>query len=141
MQTVKFEENIEKILSRDNRYHRDAYLFIREALDFTQKNVLKTKKERVHVSGQQLLEGIKGFALQEYGPMALALLNAWGITCCEDFGNIVYNMVKAEMFMTTEKDSLDDFKSCYDFDEAFRAPYLPTKKAAAPPEELKVAKE
>ena len=49
---------------------------MREALDFTQKLAGKPSKNDAprHVSGQQLLEGIRDYALQEYGPMSLMVL-------------------------------------------------------------------
>jgi uncharacterized repeat protein (TIGR04138 family) len=139
MQTVNFEEAIEKILTDDKRFQREAYVFVREGLDHTQKNVAKNKKDDgKHVSGQQLLEGVREYALEQYGPMTFTVLEEWGITKCEDIGEIVFNMVKASLLKKTDKDSPDDFKSGYDFHDAFRAPYLPTKKVApAPVEEVK----
>ena len=68
MQEVNFDEVLEKILEKDPRYHRDAYHFIREALDFTQHSVSKENHGQVrHVSGQELLVGIREFALQQFG--------------------------------------------------------------------------
>ena len=95
MQNQNFEEEIEKILARDPRYHRDAYNFLREALDHTQKSVTKAAKgEPRHVSGQELLDGIREFALAQYGPMALTVLEEWGVRRCEDFGEIVFSLVE-----------------------------------------------
>jgi uncharacterized repeat protein (TIGR04138 family) len=131
MQTLNFEEELEKIVARDDRYHRDAYLFVREALDHTQRMGGRppAKNEIRHVSGQQLLEGAREYALAQYGPMTLSVLNEWGIRCCTDIGEIVFNMVQSRLLAKTEQDRLDDFKSGYDFDDAFRKPFLPTGKA------------
>jgi uncharacterized repeat protein (TIGR04138 family) len=138
MQPVNFETTLEKILQRDTRYHRDAYLFVREALDFTQKLAQKTHKEEVrHITGQELLAGIRAYGLQHYGPMTLALFNQWGLRSCEDFGQIVFNMVESNLLAKTEKDSPDDFKGGYDFETAFRQPFLPKRKAAMPEPEPK----
>ena len=41
MHEANFEEGMEQILTKDPRYHRDAYLFVREALDHTQKTISK----------------------------------------------------------------------------------------------------
>jgi uncharacterized repeat protein (TIGR04138 family) len=132
MQAVNFEETLDKILQRDARYPRDAYLFVREALDYTHKQLAKgSKKGWRHVSGQELLAGIRAYVLEQYGPMALILLNEWGIHACEDFGEIVFNMVDASLLGKTEKDSREDFRGGYDFAEAFRQPFLPTKNPAA----------
>jgi uncharacterized repeat protein (TIGR04138 family) len=141
MQTVSFDEVVDKIVAKDARYHRDAYHFVREALDHTQKAIHKesrepkSKKER-HVSGQQLLEGIREFALKQYGPMTITVFEEWGIRRCEDFGEIVFNLVDHGhgLFGRTETDSRDDFKGGYEFAEAFKKPFLPGQKISAPAE-------
>src|SRR3974390_1030400 len=95
MHEVSFEEALELILAKDPRYTRDAYLFVREALDPTQQAVAKLTLEDVrHVTGQELLAGIRDFALAAFGPMAMMVLNEWGIHSSRDFGEIVFNMVE-----------------------------------------------
>src|SRR6267154_6531276 len=134
MQEPSFEEAVEQILAKDPRYHRDAYLFIRAAPDHTQKMIarLPKKSEVRHVSGQDLLKGIRAYALQHFGPMTLTVLEEWGVRRCEDFGEIVFGMVEARLLAKTEKDSRDDFKCGYEFPEAFRKPFLPSGKVPAP---------
>lgn len=126
MQEINFDATLENILAKDSRYHRDAYLFIREALDFTQKLILKENRGQVrHVTGQELLDGIKQLALQQFGPMTATVFEEWGIKNCRDFGEIVFNMVEIGLLAKTEKDSRDDFQNGYDFDDAFRKPFRP----------------
>src|SRR5262249_40317171 len=135
MQAPSFEEIIDQIIAKDTRYLRDAYFFVRESLDHTQKMIGKTPKKdetRYHVSGQELLKGIRDYALQQFGPMTLSVLEEWGIRRCEDFGEIVFNMVETKLLAKTDKDSRDDFKNGYDFQEAFRKPFLPSEKASSP---------
>jgi uncharacterized repeat protein (TIGR04138 family) len=128
MQPQSFEVVLERILDQDPRYHRDAYLFLREALDYTQRAISKANQGRMrHVSGQELLAGIRAYALQQYGPMALLLLTEWGVRRCEDFGELVFNLVDAGVLSKTETDSRADFASSYDFEEAFRKPFLPSQ--------------
>jgi uncharacterized repeat protein (TIGR04138 family) len=134
MQSVNFEELLEPILAKDPRYHREAYLFLRESLDHTQKIVSKPKKGEIrHVSGQELLAGIREYALEQFGPMALTVLEEWGIKSCEDFGEIVFNMVEHGLLAKTDKNSREDFKTGYDFYEAFRRPFLPAAQPTASP--------
>ena len=133
MQTVNFDEELDKILVKDSRYHRDAYFFVREALDHTQKLMGKVPKDEIrHVSGQQLLNGIRDFGLGQFGPMTLTVLNEWGLNVCEDFGEIVFNMVENSLLAKTDRDSRADFKGGYAFEDAFRKPFLPAKKNPAP---------
>jgi len=144
MHGINFDEELEKITAKDPRYTREAYLFVREALDHTQRIVSKGKPARDdvprHVSGQQLLEGIRDFALQQYGPMAMTVLNDWGISRCEDFGEIVFNMVENSLLAKTDEDTRADFTGSYTFEDAFRKPFLPkepTSSQAKPPPESK----
>jgi len=126
MQKVKFEEGVEKILGLDTRYDRDAYLFVREGLDFTVKLQKKSGQAAPrHVTGQELLEGLRRYTLQQFGPMAKTVLSYWGVKRCEDFGEIVFNMVDSGILGKHEHDSRDDFKGGYDFDEVFVKPYRP----------------
>ena len=104
MQEVSFEEALAKIQAKDPRYHRDAYLFVREALDHTQKTIGKDARGRIrHVTGQELLAGIREYALQQFGPMAKTVLEEWGVRRCEDFGEIVFNMVEVSWLAKTSR--------------------------------------
>jgi uncharacterized repeat protein (TIGR04138 family) len=125
-----FDKELEKVIEKDPRYPKEAYYFVREALAFTQKKLgrLSGSGEERHVTGQELLEGIREYALSEFGPMTITVFNEWGIRRCEDFGEIVFNLVDAELLGKTENDSKDDFKGGYDFEEAFRKPFLPSSK-------------
>lgn len=129
MQNVSFEELVEKIVEKDPRFHPDAYDFLREALDFTQREVARgaTESER-HVSGGELIEGIRQFALQQYGPMAATVLNEWGVTRCEDFGEIVFNLIDHQILRKRDSDSRADFKGGYEFHDAFVRPFLPASR-------------
>jgi uncharacterized repeat protein (TIGR04138 family) len=128
MHEAGFEETVEKILQKDPRFSRGAYVFVRESLDHTQRLLGRSGKEEIHhVSGQELLEGIRAYALEQYGPMTLSVLNEWGVRHCEDFGELVFNMVEASILAKTDRDSREDFKKGYDFFEAFRRPFLPVR--------------
>ena len=136
MHGINFDEELEKIIAKDPRYPREAYLFVREALDHTQKIIARPAPEPLkeeaprHVSGQQLLDGARQYALAQYGPMAQTILAEWGISRCEDIGELVFNMVENSLLAKTEQDSRDDFKAGYDFEEAFRRPFLPRQRLA-----------
>ena len=96
MNARKFQKTLESILRDDSRYAAGAYVFVRMALDFTVKRLCSmnpSRKER-HVSSKELLEGIRLFALETFGPMALPLFEEWGVRSCLDFGQIVFNRVR-----------------------------------------------
>ena len=123
MNELSIEELLENVVLEDNRYSVDAYHFVREGLDFTVKSLRSPR----HVNGGELLNGIREYALEEYGPMAKRVLAEWGITCCADIGCIVFNLVNVGLLGKTEDDSLEDFKKGYDFNDAFLQPYRPVK--------------
>ena len=142
MQKIGFTEALDSIVARDPRYARDAYVFLRDSLDFTTKQQKKIKGATVrHVAGPELLEGVRQYALQEFGPMVMTVFSSWGIHCCQDIGHMVFNLIEAGIFGKTEEDSLEDFKNVYDFEEAFAKPFTPAKPTAAkPPSELTAPK-
>jgi uncharacterized repeat protein (TIGR04138 family) len=126
MQENAFLEIINNICTKDERYPPEAYLFVRQALDTTVKALDKPKEgPNRHVTGQELLEGIRLFTLQEFGPMSLTVLQTWNINNTNDFGNIVFNMVESGILGSTAEDSKTDFSGGYDFNEAFKTPFLP----------------
>lgn len=136
MQKIGFAEALDSIIATDSRYSRDAYVFLRDALDYTTKQQKKIKGGPVrHVAGPELLQGVRQYALKEFGPMVVTVFSYWGIHCCEDIGHMVFNLIGAGIFGKTEEDSIEDFKSVYDFNEAFVKPFAPEKLPAkkAPP--------
>ena len=78
MQVINFDEVLDRIIIQDTRYHREAYLFVREGLAFAQREINSTvKTDPNHVTGQQLLEALRQYGLSQYGPMAVAVLQEW----------------------------------------------------------------
>lgn len=72
-----------------------------------------------HVSGQQLCLGLRDYAIRRYGMMTPAVLRAWNLRSTDDFGRIVFAMIEHGLMSKTADDSIEDFRSVYDFDEAF----------------------
>lgn len=114
-----FIEKLGRIADEDKRYKLDAYDFVLEALSYIQK---KTKKKG-HISGQELLLGIREYALSQFGGLSKAVLEHWGVKSTEDFGEIVFNMVNENLLYKTEGDSKEDFKGFYNFEEAFKVKF------------------
>lgn len=112
---VNIRRRIYKITEKDQRYKADAYEFVMEALRFTQNSLGR----KGHVSGRELLDGIRDYGIKEYGPMLKTLLEYWGVKNTDAFGDIVFNMIEEGMFGKENGDSPDDFKNVYDFDSAF----------------------
>ena len=94
MQPFDYDDILDQIVDKDIRYHKDAYYFIREALDYTQQKLSKEAggDEPLHISGQELTDGLRKYALNNYGPMTKMVFNEWGINATEDFGEIVFKI-------------------------------------------------
>jgi uncharacterized repeat protein (TIGR04138 family) len=109
-----------EIVRRDPRYAYEAYEFIFAALEHTLQMLDKQDGESGprHVSGAELMEGVRELALQEFGLMARTVFRQWGINATGDFGNIVFNLIEADLMSKTPEDSLADFQDRYDLDEA-----------------------
>lgn len=127
-----FQEAVEKIVKDDQRYRLDAYLFLREVMDFSVKRQKKQRKELrpMHVSAIELLEAFRLLTLKEFGPMALTLLHYWGIKNSMDVGQIIFNLIEAGVVGKTEDDTLAAFSNGFDFQEAFVRPFQPQKERA-----------
>jgi len=131
---------IAKLLTDDRRYKIDAYVFVFEALHYAH-NVLKMNSEppaeieteaeedepdeagsqsERHLTGQQLCEAIRQYALEQYGYMAQNVLQSWGITSTGDFGEIVFNLIRVGQMRKTKDDTREDFDNVFDFDTGLR---------------------
>ena len=132
MQNPDFSEIVTLICKEDTRFDRRAYDFVRLGLDHTVKELRKKDSARAeksrHVTGPELLEGLKTYALDQFGPLAKTVLNTWGIRRCRDFGDIVFNLIEYNVFSKTENDRREDFSDLFEFDDAFVKPFQPAKR-------------
>lgn len=132
MQNPDFGEIVALICKEDPRFDRKAYDFVRLGLDHTVKELRKKDANRAeksrHVTGPELLDGLRIYALDQYGPLAKTVLNAWGIKRCRDFGDIVFNLIEYNVFSKTENDRREDFSDIFEFDEAFVKPFQPSRR-------------
>lgn len=117
-----------ELLEKDQRYKFEGYQFVREALAYAQE-VLRmpaqsgetgASEEGHHLTGQQLCEAIRLYALEQFGYMSCLVLNSWGIHSTSDFGEIVYNLIRIKQMKKSKADRREDFDNVYDFDTAFQ---------------------
>ncbi|MCU0793255.1 MAG: hypothetical protein MUE42_10515 [Opitutaceae bacterium] len=117
------------IRKEDERFDRQAYFFVRDGLEYAVKELKKRDSARArvsrHVTGRELSEGLRDYALEQYGPLALTVLHNWGIRETIHFGDIVYNLIEYGVFSKTESDRREDFADVFTFDEAFVTRFLP----------------
>lgn len=117
---LKLQE-IDNLAERDGRYKRDAYLFVYDALEYTVHQLGKDAlpNEKRHISGRDLLFGISEYSADQFGPLTRAVFAHWGIEQTRDFGEIVFNLVGANLLRKTAEDRIEDFVDVYDFAEEF----------------------
>src|SRR3989338_1860739 len=108
-------EKIQALIQRNPKYKFEAYSFILAALHYTMMGI----KPPRHISCREFCEGIRRYAVDQFGPMARTVLEYWGIRETLDFGHIVFALVEIGLMRKTEEDSLDDFKDSYPFNTAF----------------------
>jgi uncharacterized repeat protein (TIGR04138 family) len=113
-----------ELVRRDSRYAYEAYEFVFAALAHTQKMMGRMPREESeaepehHVSGPELLHGVKDLALREFGLLARTVFRCWGVNRTADFGEIVFNLVEASLMSKTDRDDRLDFHNVYDLDRA-----------------------
>lgn len=111
--------------SRQSAYHANAYQFVFAALNYAQEKLGRDRSslEAGHISGAELLDGIREMATRHFGLMAKTVLASWGVTTTEDFGRIVFELIESGRMRKTDDDQLEDFIDVYDFTEAFEDDY------------------
>jgi uncharacterized repeat protein (TIGR04138 family) len=108
-------DELRKLVRERRRYPLEAYLFLYQALDMSQRMV----GEKRHVSGPELLEGVRKLAIEQFGPLALMVFTHWGIRRTNDVGEMVFNLVDRELMGKTDNDKREDFDGIYDLEEVF----------------------
>ncbi len=133
MRDEKFTNTVEKIVDQDPRFSEEAYAFISDAVLYTTHKVESdSTMHKHHITGKELLNGIKDFAMQQFGPIAPAVLRHWGLNDSMAIGHVVFNMVNNQLLGKSQEDTIDDFKNGFDFDMEFSKPFLPANKNKIP---------
>jgi uncharacterized repeat protein (TIGR04138 family) len=115
MEGNRMAGDLEQLAARDPRYKLEAYIFTMSAVEYTTRRLGR----QGHVSGRELLEGIRDLAREKFGLTARMVFEHWGVKTTDDFGELVFNLVEAGLLGKTDRDSRDDFKGVYDFSEVF----------------------
>ncbi len=115
-----------KLLKDDPRYKIEAYQFIRESLQYAHEHMdviapqdSDDSEAARHVTGQQLCEACRRYAIEQYGYLSKMVLANWGLHKTSDFGDLVYNLIRIEQMRKSDTDRREDFDDVYSFDTAF----------------------
>ena len=118
---------VRKLALSDRRYSPEAYSFLFESLDHAVRLAGRSGAQEGarHVTGQELLNGMREYARRIFGPMAAQVWRSWGIHSSLDWGRVVFKLVDAELLKRQESDTIDDFREGFDFDQYFVESYRP----------------
>jgi uncharacterized repeat protein (TIGR04138 family) len=118
-------KTLEQVVQELDRYPVDAFQFVQEGLNYTVQKLQRPQKgkEPQHVTGEQLCEGLREYALHRWGRLARTVLRRWGINSTYDFGQIVFALIANKIFAKTDEDDIEDFRDVYDFRSAFESDY------------------
>ena len=119
---------ISKPARQQTRYHQDAYQFLFAALRHAQRRLNRlpqddSEEEQAHISGYELLEGVRDLASSHFGPLTELVFRHWGVRETADFGRMVFELIDRGEMRRTEHDHLSDFFDVYDFADAFDREY------------------
>ncbi len=111
-----YSDSFGDIVAKDDRYDARAYALLMDVIHYL------TEGGR-DVSGEDILEEFKERTLDQYGPLSYTVLTEWGVTRCEDVGEMMFNLTEGHRVMKSENDTPEAFVGGYDFKEAFLGPY------------------
>ena len=130
---------LREVVEKDGRYAREAYQFLFDSLETAVTLAGRQAAEGVgkHVTGQELLEGMRAHALHLFGPLGAHVWRSWGVRSTMDWGRIVFILVDSKLLNRQESDTIEDFRDGFDLDQAFGAysPTLPKELGQRPTEE------
>ena len=110
-----FEQELLKLVREDSRYPIQAYYFIYEALEYAQKRLGR----KGHVNGTELALCIREMAIEQFGMLSMTVFDCWNVYSTDDFGELVFKLIEAELLKKTPDDKKEDFFDVYGFEEAF----------------------
>ncbi len=120
MPELQFSSDIlARLRAGEHRYDERAFLFVLAAIEFLQTQL----PARRHVTGAELSWACRDFAVRQFGLLAPEVLAFWGVHRTDDFGRIVFTLVRVGLLSTQPTDREEDFAAIYEFAEAFGGPY------------------
>ena len=125
-------KSIEEVVEEVGLYPIEAYIFVQKGLSHTVEKIHGSEpkpQESQHVTGRDLCEGLREYALKEWGLLARTVLARWNVRRTLDFGKIVFALVDNGHMKKTDEDQLDDFRDVYEFKSAFESGYRIEMKA------------
>jgi uncharacterized repeat protein (TIGR04138 family) len=116
---------VDKVAETDGRYEKYAWRFVLSGVEST----IDMLEAEGHISGEELLDGLRVIASRQFGPMAKEVLNHWGLYTTRDIGNIVFGLIRANLLVGSMEDDIEDFDDVFDFRQVFEEDYFDGSKS------------
>jgi len=128
-------QELRKLALKDGRYSPDAFEFLFESLDSAVQRAGRGEEQGSdrHITGQELVEGLRHRAREAFGPLGAHVWRTWGVRQSLDWGQIVFLLVDNQLLNRRESDTIDDFREGFDFDAFFVDDYRFDLPAEIPP--------
>ena len=123
-----FEDIVDQIVRKYPDYAPEAYAFMRQALDASVQRYRKPDSNP-HLSAEELYLGFCATALEEFGPMAKAVMELWNINSSEDVGAIVYHLIEFGVFGRQPGDTREQFNRLRSLSALLDEPYTPNRRS------------
>lgn len=123
--SATYDAVIGRLVQKYPQWKPEAYDFLRQAMDLA-SDVFATKRDRKHLSAQELYLGCCMHAHEVYGPMAKLVLSSWGVYTVSDVGSLVYNLIAEGVFSKQKEDRREEFDELPDLEELLDEPYMLT---------------
>lgn len=116
------EKPLQQVVEEVGLYPVEAFEFVQQGLSYTVQKLhgeVKDEKASRHVTGRDLCDGLREFALMNWGLLARTVLARWNVRKTIDFGRIVFALVDNGYMQKTDDDTLEDFRDVFEFKAAF----------------------
>jgi len=115
-----YKQRLTEIIRLDGRYEREAYNFVLMSINFSITVIVR----RNTITAKELLDGMRIYSLEKFGPMSRMVMEHWGVFSCKDFGEIVLNLINKGIVEGAIEHVVEEFEEVgFDFTEAFEEPY------------------
>ena len=136
MQAIGFHEALDKLFKHDPRYHAEAYIFLRDALEATLKRRKKARKEHRPRGRDRVARGISDRTACRSSDRWPSPSSTIGVFAPLRMSAIWCSILSTSgIFGKTDEDTLESFREGYDFAGSIRAsfPSQPEKLSANGP--------
>lgn len=126
---IDFHDALQSILTEHREYSPEAYRFLYMATtpsSHAAQHDAPEKSEIRHMSAGEFYTAVCRLALQEYGPLAHAVFDFWGLHTTQDIAQATYRLIEVGIFSKQRHESIEDFAGLPPLDAMLEQPFIPS---------------